>query len=165
MAMIKCHECRSQISSEATSCPICGVKPKKPTSIIVILGLGFLIISMIKCTYDESSNVGSSKPVLTAEQIAANAKTEADFQAVVMGAKVLKNNMKNPASFELESALQLTDGTVCYRYRSTNSFNAVVPGVYIMRSTSGSTTASDWNKYCAGKTGTDQTHARQALKL
>lgn len=120
---------------------------------------------MIKCTYDESSKVGSGKPVLTAEQIAAKAKTEADFQTVVMGAKVLKNSMKNPASFELESALQLADGTVCYRYRSTNSFNAVVPGVYIMRSTSGSTTASDWNKYCAGKTGTDQTHARQALKF
>lgn len=30
MALIKCHECGSDVSSEAAACPKCGVKPKQP---------------------------------------------------------------------------------------------------------------------------------------
>lgn len=30
MALIKCHECGKDVSSEAAACPNCGAKPKKP---------------------------------------------------------------------------------------------------------------------------------------
>lgn len=47
MSLIKCHECGNEVSTEAKTCPKCGAKVKKPTSLIakvfaVVIGLGFI---------------------------------------------------------------------------------------------------------------------------
>lgn len=44
MALIKCHECGSEISSEATTCPKCGVTPKNATSVIKTIAGALLIL-------------------------------------------------------------------------------------------------------------------------
>lgn len=49
MALVTCHECAHEISSEAASCPHCGAKPKiektgMPTWATVLVGLVFLIL-------------------------------------------------------------------------------------------------------------------------
>lgn len=83
----------------------------------------------------------------------------------VRGAVALKKNMKNPASFELVSALRMDDGTICYEYRGTNSFNAVITSFYVLRPKTGSASVADWNRYCAKKSGIDYSYAREAVKF
>lgn len=47
MALIKCHECGAEVSTEAKTCQKCGAKPKKPAGlttwlIIILIGVGFV---------------------------------------------------------------------------------------------------------------------------
>lgn len=164
MALQKCHECSVQVSDTAKACPQCGAKIKKPTSRWVIGVAGLIIIFTAKAVLDPDPTIEKpAAPAKTAEQIAAGAKKEAEFQKVVAGAYILKQGMKNPVSFKLESATMMADGSICYEYRSTNSFNAVVPGRYVMAPKNSGDSAASWNKYCGGKSGTDYTSARQAL--
>lgn len=89
---------------------------------------------------------------------------EREFQTVVAGARWLKENMHNPKSFELVSAF-VTDGgkAICYEYRGTNAFNAIVKNHRVISDTVNSGKATDWNKHCAGKAGTDYSYARHAI--
>lgn len=164
MALQKCHECSAQVSDNAKACPQCGAKIKKPTSRWVIGLAGLIVIFTAKAMLDPGPTTDKpAVPAKSAEQIAAGAKKEAEFQKVVAGAHILKQGMKNPDSFKLESAAMMADGSICYEYRSTNSFNAVVPGRYVVAPKNSGESAASWNKYCGGKSGTDYTSARQAL--
>jgi DNA-directed RNA polymerase subunit RPC12/RpoP len=63
MALLKCHECGNEVSSEAKTCPKCGAKVKKPTSLAVkilavIFGIGLL--SSIVGHHDTSGSSPSS---------------------------------------------------------------------------------------------------------
>jgi hypothetical protein len=82
--------------------------------------------------------------------------------------KTVRQSMKNPASFQLEQAIHMDDGTLCLTYRATNSFNAIVPGRTVIAK--GKTVSSGesnfvpfWNKHCGGKTGTDISYIRAAI--
>ncbi len=164
MALIPCKECKAQVSDQAGKCPHCGAKVDKPTSKIALVFAGLVLIGVVKCSYESATQVSSpAPPPLTAEQRAAKEKKEADFQRVVIGAKLIKNATKNPDSFKLESAVMMDDGSICYEYRGTNSFNAIVPGTMVINAKVSSNSAADWNRYCAGKTGVDFSYARQAL--
>lgn len=88
---------------------------------------------------------------------------EAQFRTVVAGARWLKQNMHNPASFELVSATMIDDKAICYEYRGTNSFNAIVLNRRVITDNVNSGDRKEWNKHCAGKSGTDFTHARRAI--
>ena len=46
MALINCKECGAQVSTQAKSCPSCGAKIKKPTSIITWIFLGLMYITI-----------------------------------------------------------------------------------------------------------------------
>lgn len=46
MALIKCHECGGDVSTDAERCPKCGVAPKKKASAIVKFGGGFIAVMM-----------------------------------------------------------------------------------------------------------------------
>jgi hypothetical protein len=92
---------------------------------------------------------------------AAKDKENREFSAAVMLARGLKQSMKNPASFQLEQAIKMQDGSFCFMYRATNSFNAIVPG-HAVFSTEGLATSDDrqkfaraWKRSCDGKTGRD----------
>lgn len=47
MALQACHECRAQISSEAKTCPHCGVTPKNKTNSLSAMIGGVFAIGMI----------------------------------------------------------------------------------------------------------------------
>ena len=126
--MVACKECNAPVSDQAKKCPHCGAKVPKPTSRITIFVAGLLLIGVMKCSYDGSTapTGAASAPPLTDEQRRAKAKEEAEFRRVVIGAKLIKAAMKNPDSFKLESAIMLSDGTICYMYRGTNSCHHAV---------------------------------------
>lgn len=93
------------------------------------------------------------------------------FTANVYAVKRIRDSMKNPASFDLNEAIRLDDGTLCLTYRATNSFNAIVPGQAIVddkatyTSDRGASFTTRWNRVCANKTGTDVKHIRTGLKF
>lgn len=94
----------------------------------------------------------------------ARAKTAADekkrvdeerFQTAVRGALALRASMKNPDSFQLGDVLRMPDGSLCYEYRATNSFNAIVPGHAVISQHRTSVSGNDdfpaqWAKHCNG---------------
>lgn len=102
------------------------------------------------------------------KQTEAKAKEDAEWRMMVLKARLLKQSMKNPESFKLESLLKMADGSLCFSYRATNSFNAIVPGYAVA---AGEKLLADgnagfdqlWAKRCAGKHGDDFTHARRAI--
>lgn len=163
MSLVKCRECGAQVSTSAVSCPGCGAKAKKTGMFTWFVG-GLALVGVLSAVI---SGTGAPSrpavPVKSAEQLAEEQAKEAVFQKVVTGARLLKQGSKNPASFQLEKAAVMVDGSICYQYRGTNSFNATVLEQYVVSSKGGSKDASAWNKYCGGKSGEDFTHAKNAL--
>lgn len=103
--------------------------------------------------------VGSLKP---AEKPEAEKKADAALTMAVVGAKQLKQAMRDPDSFKLESALIMDKGTICYQYRARNGFNGLNLGRAVWSAdrkrflTSEQTGfASLWNKECGNHTGTE----------
>ena len=107
-----------------------------------------------------------------AEQAAKKAKDDIDnakFYRDVAVVRQLKASMKNPASFELEEAIRMDDGTLCISYRARNSFNAVIPGEAVITkdriytSDNRSSFAAQNKKLCANKSGRNMIHIRVML--
>ncbi len=160
MALIKCQECNGEVSDTAKSCPQCGAEVDKPASTTKVVVVGVVLLFLVGWVYNAGSDSRAGPPPApSAAQIA----NEAEFKAVVIGAAALKAASKNPKSFKLESAVKMASGAICYEYRGTNSFNAIVPGNAVFILGVGSSKPADWNKHCAGKSGIDFTHARQAI--
>lgn len=49
MAIIKCRECGSQVSTNAKFCPSCGSKSYRPTRILHLVFAALLCIIVVKC--------------------------------------------------------------------------------------------------------------------
>jgi hypothetical protein len=175
MVMVKCRECGKEVSDEAKTCPHCGIANPAPPSKFgkyIKIGLGALIVfGMVRCINDEEARKAtaeadrqrieaSKSPDQKAKEEAVKAASEAEFQSVVSRLRALKSSSKNPSSFELVDAVLMDKGTLCVVYRGTNGFNAVVTE---NKAISKDLRAVEWNRFCAGKTGKDMTHARQAL--
>jgi len=132
---------------------------KYRTAIYVIGGLlGMSLLSAIIAGVQGGKPAPAVAPPdsqAIAEAKSAKAQTERDYQTVKAGARRLKSSAKNPASFDLEQATLTQNGTLCYRYRATNSFNAIVPGIYISAGNKSSTDPRDWAVHCAGMPGED----------
>ncbi len=63
MALIKCKECGSEVSSKADACPKCGVKIKKSMgcgSLIAVVFLSFIVIGLISSSLSTDSGPASS---------------------------------------------------------------------------------------------------------
>ena len=161
MALKDGKECGKPVSTEAKACPHCGAEQPKPTSRLTILVAGLAIIGTLQVVSNQSSTSGQPSP--KAAPTAAELQSEREFQQVVFTAKKLKGAMKNPSAFELVSAQMMQGPALCMTYRSTNSFNAVITERYVVTEKVSSASGDTWNKHCAGKTGTDYTHARRAI--
>jgi DNA-directed RNA polymerase subunit RPC12/RpoP len=75
MALLKCHECGNDVSSESKACPKCGAKVKKPTSLAVkmlavLFGIG-IFSSYLGSQHGSNSNVTASEveKINTAPQV------------------------------------------------------------------------------------------------
>jgi hypothetical protein len=158
MSLISCHECKAQISSEAATCPQCGVKQKKKTSTLTWIIGGILVFAIGKSIFSGPSTLSQDIASPPPDPV-----KEANFQKVVAAAKWAKRTAKDPSSFQLEYAGMTSSGTVCLEFRAKNSFGAVVPGRYIMSDTVSGDTAALWNKHCANQSIQDFSYARQAI--
>lgn len=64
MALIVCHECGNNVSTQAEKCPHCGAKVKKPMSMIDKIFAGFFILLVIYLVNTCTSNeIKSSSPI------------------------------------------------------------------------------------------------------
>ena len=148
MALIACHECKHEVSTEAKTCPNCGAKvrpQKKPMSstmkvLLGLLGVGFLASVMVEGNKKEETKnaeeqrVASMTPEQQTKEKAAKAKRDTQLQMAGAGALTLKNAMKDPGAFELKSLVVKPNGTACYEYRAKNSFGATFPGSAVLSS-------------------------------
>lgn len=163
MSMIACHECKTQISSAAEKCPHCGAIKRMAMWKKAVIALFVLPVALGIFTAVTGPDVPLAQPAAPVPKTPEQIREEAEFKRVVLVARSIKAASKNPDSFKLESAMLTAAGTVCVEYRATNSFNAVVPGYASSREDKISTSAGDWNRHCAGKTGKDYKYVRQAL--
>lgn len=167
MALVTCHECKKEVSTEAKTCPSCGAKVKKPPGriarkILYVLGGLFLFIVFANVSNRQrSEEKAAAESAKTPEQRAAEQKTLTQNSLAAVGAAKLKKAMKDPRSFTLTSAVVMDDGTACYKYRAINSFGASLPSEAVMLP-SGKMFAADhdgnayinaFNKGCAKKIG------------
>lgn len=159
MTLILCKECKKQVSDEAKTCPSCGAAVPKPMSRWKWLVLGLFTIVVAKCALTERIEK-PAEPPLSAAQIEEINRKEAEFQFGVIATKLVKNSLKNPASFEFIDAGVVAGGALCLTYRATNSFNAVITDqVAIKRNLQ----QGDWNKECGGRKVPNMNHIKQAL--
>jgi hypothetical protein len=158
MALTKCHECGREISSESKTCPLCGAKAKKPTGMAVkILAVLFAIglFGMIIRGSEETADQPSSPQ---------DPLKEMRYEKTAIAAKTLKNAMRNPDSFQVESILASDDaGIVCVRYRSQNGFGGMNREYVVYRNGKPSQNREVWNKYCTDMPLNDMTYVRTAL--
>jgi hypothetical protein len=173
MALTKCRECGHQISTKATLCPSCGAKIKRTSKLTLIAG-GLFAVVVVSCVGRMGSDLNKADerqaavaameaakpPEQKASEAAAKAKTEAEFQRVVLVLRMLKASLHNPASFELVRAGMVPGGAICVVYRATNKFNATVAENAAFDK---NLKPGTWNKLCGGKSATDYTSARHAL--
>lgn len=164
MAMTTCTECGAKVSTAAKACPSCGAPPPKRTStgVWIVGGLFALVVWKIAAdSVDRSEANVSSKSSPTA--LAAAQKSDRDVNLVLAGARLLKQGMKKPETFELVSATMIGDDTICYEYKARNSFNDVAHAHYVVSNTVSSGGAKEWNRLCAGKQGTDFTYVSASM--
>jgi hypothetical protein len=105
-----------------------------------------------------------SSPSLQPQPPKAETQTRDDRQLLLMtsGAVTLKQNMRNPDSFKLESAFIVgSTEAVCYEYRSQNGFGGMNRGKAVLAGTKFETNETSgfvklWNKECANKAGSER---------
>ncbi|MDO9100063.1 MAG: hypothetical protein Q7V53_04870, partial [Caldisericota bacterium] len=139
MALVSCHECNKELSSEAAACPHCGAParatapPGQKTNKNIVRYVWAALAVTIVVIY-ANSNTPEPRQKSTAE-LEADREKERQFQVAAAVIKSLKSSMKNPKSFELVSAQMMDGDTLCITYRGTNSFNAVVTNHYVVSTT------------------------------
>ena len=146
MAIVKCRECDRDISTSA-ACPGCGAKPKKQvnkTTIVVVALFGLAFLHSIA-----TRETPPAPPPLTPEQAAARDRDLARSRTGKVAIAALKASLKDPDSLKVVSLGVSKDGnTACVFYRARNSFNAVVPGAFVLDGQSASTEEASIKKKC-----------------
>lgn len=177
MSLRACHECGTQVSSDATACPSCGAKPN--TSRVGVLGwivaalFGVIVYNVVSAP---NTPPASEPPKLTGAELqakldnqraenTARQKKEAAFQFVVLQVAALRGAMRNPSSFVLEDASGSEDGSLlCITYRAQNGFGGMNREHVTMTKGKWSREAAAWNRHCAGKSLHDWDLVKYALK-
>lgn len=160
MSIIKCHECGNSVSSEAKACPNCGVKPKmRPGAlgIILVLFVGFVLfrctMSVEEAGHRSAAKEAAKTPEQKAAEAAARAKEEQRIDTALRVEKLVKEHAKNPASLKFEQlAVSENSDIACGKYRATNSYNAVVPGIVVITPKGYSFEIDHWKKHCVKAT-------------
>lgn len=159
MSLIKCHECASQVSTEAKHCPQCGASVRKPISLwrlLLILLIGAVAYRCTSTVNDIETRSRTSEAAMTPEQRVATEKLkrEADkrFSLARSAVRALKQQVKDPASLKVDSIHVDEPGDLaCVVYRARNSFNAVVPGLFAFDGSTGTDNQKVVTKFCGDK--------------
>lgn len=145
MALMSCHECGKQVSSESKTCPSCGVKTKKPASLtaklfVVLVGIGVVSAIVSK---------PPAEPPKTPEQLAQEERETAQYIAAANTSKAIRAAMREPDSLEYIS-LRVSDDAkiVCAEYRARNGFGGMNIERMAVTSTHTGQDSKTWNKHC-----------------
>lgn len=156
MALGNCRECGKEVSTEAKTCPSCGVdKPIKKSSggkwLIIFFVFAFVIILANK-PERRNSDLDPNEPVdpaLVAAEKARKEKEERQFQKVAGMAMTIKKAMRDPDSLTWESIRANDDASiVCFEYRAKNGFGGMNKEMAIVANGKADQKASSWNKHC-----------------
>lgn len=143
MALVKCKECKKEVSDKAKLCPHCGVdspQPYKKMSFSTKLYGIFLLITIIffiKLSLDPAPkiNYSYSPPLPPPSKTKEERLKERRNDVYIDGVIALKKQMKDPSSFELDSVFVMPNMTMCYKYRAKNSFGALNIGFAVITDT------------------------------
>lgn len=162
MALVKCHECHSEISSKAKACPKCGAKPRPPVGIF-----GWLFAMAVAYgawSFFSPPSAPQKAPPSPAE-IAYQQQQERLFQKTAIMAATIKRGLREPESVQWETIMVNDDGSVmCFLYRARNGFGGMTRESVSFANGKASKETAHWNKHCANKPLNDLIHVRQALK-
>ncbi|WP_154234550.1 hypothetical protein [Burkholderia pseudomallei] len=126
--------------------------------IVFILGYAFFAGREINNTPPKSDESATATPSNIAKS-----GDDAKYERALIGYRSLRNAMRDPDSFVLESALLIGGtGSVCYDYRSRNGFGGMNRGSAVLPSGANGIVTDEmkgfisaWNKYCANRDGTE----------
>ena len=151
MALIKCHECGTEVSTEAKTCPKCGAKVKKPSSgagTMLIIGL---VAAIFLAAMTSGTGSNTSSDVETPEQKAQKEAETARYAVAAATSKLLRDTMRDPESMKFES-LRVSENadTVCMEYRARNGFGGMNREFMVVADGKTSQKPNAWNKHCTG---------------
>ena len=102
MALTKCKECGAEISTKDESCPKCGAKRPKPTSLSTWIIGGFLALVIFQCTMREertASEQASMSPTQKQAQLDESVRSDAKW----MCKEFVEKTLKAPSTAEFQS--------------------------------------------------------------
>ena len=142
MALVKCKECGSQVSTKAGACPGCGAKVKQSGGCGILLAVVFAIFALATCFSSmhlpnnqtaATALVAPSESELSAaerEQIRIEAQSRAaaalETETIIKAERAVRSRMKDPTSAvfkDVRYGKSDATGAVAYGYvNSKNSF-------------------------------------------
>lgn len=173
MALITCHECQNQVSTESKKCPHCGAKvvkpkpPKKPVSGKSILRgvlVGGVLVFILAISNQYEQSLKSSEQLqreATQRQNYEKKKAEEalfrdqkekreDIAGVAIAA--VRKTSRNPDTVVWEKILTNEDASViCITARMENGFGGMVREQVVAVDGSFSNKSKIWNKHCVNK--------------
>lgn len=173
MALLKCKECGTEVSSQANACPRCGIanpgNRRKLSgclrSVLILVGVG-AVLSIVANISRYSENAGKQdEPKSEAPSKPADPAAEEHarhLQMAVTVVQALKRSMRNPDRFKVDQVLLMKSGALCLRYRGENGFGGMdVERAVVSHNGKKALTSPDdgfsslWNHECAEKTGSN----------
>lgn len=157
MAMTKCRECQTVVSTEAKACPKCGAeKPGgQPSRLSAYLWLGTVLTLVLVLI--ASGTRGDAPRAASAR----SGPSEVDIAGRAIGAaRALRSTMRNPDSFSVISARLVGSDLVCFQYRAQNGFggmNVEQAAVWGSTTLAGKAFTAEWQTQCRGA-GVDVSH-------
>lgn len=155
MALVKCADCRREISSDAAMCPGCGKKPKKPVGVggYIIAGLlGLLIFNLAWKSDGAKPPASALTPEQQAVQDKAARNSNARITSTVRTRRSIEQNLRDPKSVEWVSTAASEDGSVvCVVYRARNGFGGMSLERAAMVDQAIRTDSATWQQNCIGK--------------
>lgn len=185
VALIACHECQNQVSTESKQCPHCGAKVKKPNPLKkeysgkplsrgALLAIALFFLTFIAAEYIQSQKSPeqlqreavrkqnyekekAEKALLYEQQL----KRE-DVAGAAMAA--VRKTSRNPDTVVWENVVTNKDASViCITARLANGFGGMVREKVAAVNGSFSNKSNIWNKHCANKRMFDVT--RNAITM
>lgn len=162
MALTKCKECGTEISTTAKACPKCGAAPEAKTSVATWI-IGALMVAGFASYISGNQSSKAALAARTPAQVEADQAEQQAYLAVLSMGKVIKKRMRDPSSLVWESIRANTDASViCMQYRAKNGFGGFSREITVLADGRASSENKDWQRHCT--TGlSDFTHARKAI--
>lgn len=133
MALIKCKDCKNEISKKARTCPNCGSPVKKKTSIVTWAVLALMIAALISAfssnnEIQNDTKTESKNKNKIIEKAAVTIKYNFENELIVKAKRSVSELMKDPSSTKFKHVFfnetEKGGPVICGNYDSKNSFGA-----------------------------------------